>query len=213
MGQSMHASISAGQHFSLLFWLVGEWAITASRYPCKVLWNQNRVDATRRKSRARMSCSLLDQLRSGRWPPQAGVSFPGPMGLTYASFGITRAGQAEDRALYLEPRKVRDPGREAVYVYPYRHPVAVHVYHDVMFSSAQHFLPASGLAFPSWVQLDVQRIGVRVVIEPHSGLPICGSVCAACGEHVEGYGGGPGLFSGAEWLAGERLEVLCEAPL
>src|SRR5215216_7271896 len=72
---------------------------------------------------ARMPCSLLDQLRSGRWPPQDGVSFPGPMGLTYASFGITRAGQAEDRALYLEPRKVRDPGREAVYVYPYGIPL------------------------------------------------------------------------------------------
>ncbi len=40
-----------------------------------------------------------------------------------------------------------------------------------------------------------------------------GSICASCGEHVEGDGGGPGLFSGAERLAGERLEVLCEAPL
>lgn len=38
-------------------------------------------------------------------------------------------------------------------------------------------------------------------------------VCAPGGEHVEGDGGGPGLLPGAERLAGERLEVLCEAPL
>jgi hypothetical protein len=38
-------------------------------------------------------------------------------------------------------------------------------------------------------------------------------VCAPGGEHVEGDGGGPGLLPGAERLAGERLEVLSEAPL
>src|SRR5829696_4582423 len=49
-----------------------------------------------------------------------------------------------------------------------------------------------------------------MVVEPHSPS---WSVCAACGEHVEGDGGGPGLLPGAERLASERLEVLCEAPL
>src|SRR5215210_1832885 len=39
------------------------------------------------------------------------------------------------------------------------------------------------------------------------------SVCATCGEHVEGDGGGPGLLFGAERLTAERLEVLCEASL
>ena len=45
--------------------------------------------------------------------------------------------------------------------------------------------------------------------------PKCRSVLirAADGEHVEGDGGSPRLLPGAERLTGERLEVLCEAPL
>src|SRR5215208_203963 len=63
-------------------------------------------------------------------------------------------------------------------------------------------------------------LGSNSISESVSGglsnvTPACPSwsVCASCGEHVEGDGCGPGLFRGAERFAGERLEVLCEAPL
>src|SRR5215207_7155131 len=50
---------------------------------------------------------------------------------------------------------------------------------------------------------NAQKMG-RKVYEP--------LVCAARGEHIEGDSGGPGLLTRAERLAGERLEVLCDAP-
>ncbi len=63
--------------------------------------------------------------------------------------------------------------------------------------------PVVGTGFP----------GALVVERPESSRVGSGLVRAPCGEHVEGDGGGPGLLLGAERLAGERLEVLCETPL
>ena len=81
--------------------------------------------------------------------------FPGPMGLIYTSFRVPRASQAEDRPLYLEPRNVSDPGREAVYVYAQQNTFAVYVSDDVVVSPAHYILFAPGLALPSGIQFDV----------------------------------------------------------
>jgi hypothetical protein len=66
--------------------------------------------------------------------------------------------------------------------------------------------------------LDLERLWKPPAIARLSYLRAClsllrASVCATCGEHVEGDGSGPGLLTGAERFTGERLEVLCEAPL
>ena len=41
-------------------------------------------------------------------------------------------------------------------IYADRYTLQIHIYHDVVVSSAHHFLRASGPAFPSRVELDVE---------------------------------------------------------
>ena len=92
-----------------------------------------------------------------------------PVSSADPSSGVCQAYQTEDRAFRLHPCDVCDAGREAVNVYANRY--AVHVYHDIVASPAHDFLPTSGLAILSRVQIDVQRVRIRMVVEPHSGLP------------------------------------------